>query len=58
MSMHYFSRARFIFQLLPLLQSSTLLSHVVSVFAAGNEAKLISDDLSLRKPGNYNFANV
>ena len=58
MSMHYYSRARFIFQLLPLLQSSTLSSHVVSVYAAGNEAKLISDDLSLRKPGNYNFANA
>ena len=58
MSMHYYSRARFTFQLLPLLQSSTLPAHVVSVFAAGNEAKLISDDLSLRKPGNYTFANA
>ena len=58
MSMHYYSRARFTFQLLPLLQSSTLPSHVVSVFAAGNEAKLIRDDLSLRKHGNYSFANA
>ena len=58
MSMHYYSRARFAYQLLPLLQASTLPAHVVSVFAAGNEGKLISNDLSLRKSGNYNFANA
>ena len=31
---------------------------MVSVYAAGSEAKLISDDLSLRKSGNYNFVNA
>ena len=31
---------------------------MVSAFAAGYEAKLISDDSSLRESGNYNFANA
>jgi len=31
---------------------------VVSVYAAGKEAKLFQDDLSLRDPAHYNFANA
>ena len=48
---------RFINQLLPLLQASSLPAHVISVYGAGLEAKLFQDDLSLREPGHYSFAN-
>ncbi|KAF3931371.1 hypothetical protein ABW20_dc0102908 [Dactylellina cionopaga] len=57
MSLLYYSRIRFILRLMPLLEASTVPAgaHVVSVYAAGNEQKLIADDLSLRHPGNYTF---
>ena len=56
-SLLYYSRMRFIVQLLPLLTTSPLQGRVVSVFAPGNEAKLFKDDLALRKPENFGFAN-
>ncbi|PMD31074.1 hypothetical protein L207DRAFT_611872 [Hyaloscypha variabilis F] len=56
-SLLYYSRMRFIVQLLPLLAASPLQGRVVSVFAPGNEAKLFTDDLALRKPENFGFAN-
>jgi len=49
---------RFITQLESLLQASTLPAHVVSVYAAGKESKLFQDDLSLRDPAHYSFANA
>lgn len=55
MSMHYYSRARFTYQFLPLLRASKLPAHVIWIYAAGMETKLITDDLSLRKPGNFSF---
>ena len=58
MGMHYYSRARFIHQLLPFMKSSKLPAHVVSVYAGGMEQKLFKDDLSLRQPEHYAFANV
>lgn len=48
---------RFIIQLLPLLLASPLPAHVVSVYAAGMEGKLFPEDLSLRDPKHYGFAN-
>jgi hypothetical protein len=57
MSLLYYSRMRFIIQLLPLLLASLLPAHVVSVYAAGMEGKLFPEDLSLRDPKHYGFAN-
>jgi hypothetical protein len=45
---------RFIHQLLPLLLAAPQPAHIVSVINPKRENKLIADDLSLRKPGNYN----
>ncbi len=58
MSLLYYSRMRFITKLLPLLLASPLPAHVVSVYGAGKEGKLFPEDLSLRNPGHYSFANV
>lgn len=58
MSLLYYSRMRFIVKLLPLLLASPLPAHVVSIFAAGFEAKLFPEDLSLRNPKLYGLANV
>ncbi|KAI1321402.1 hypothetical protein F5Y16DRAFT_388772 [Xylariaceae sp. FL0255] len=60
MAMHYYSRARFTIQLLPLLLKSTLPTgaRVISVFAAGMETKFNSSDVSLRKPGSFTFDNA
>lgn len=60
MSMHYYSRARMSYQLLPLLRSSTLPtgSHIISVYAAGGETVLHPTDLSLRQPPNFKFDTV
>ncbi|KAJ9628793.1 hypothetical protein H2203_002696 [Taxawa tesnikishii (nom. ined.)] len=57
MSLLYYSRILFIQNLLPLLAPSVSASHthVISVYAAGLEGKLIPDDLSLRSPKNYGF---
>lgn len=57
MSLLYYSRMRFIMKLLPLLLASPLPAHVISVYAGGLEAKLFSEDLSLRDPNHYSFAN-
>jgi len=56
MSLLYYSRIRFVLNLLPLLQASAQ-PHVVSVYAAGMEATLHRTDLSLRDPAHYSFAN-
>lgn len=55
MALHYYSRARFIDQLLPLLTAGDRAAHVISVYAAGMETKLFEDDPDLRKPGHYSF---
>ncbi|KAL9048041.1 MAG: hypothetical protein Q9162_007877 [Coniocarpon cinnabarinum] len=58
LSWHYYSRARFILNLLPLLRCSILpSSHVVSVFGAGYEGTLFRDDLGLRDPQHYSLLN-
>lgn len=46
---------RFITNLAPLLTTSRVPGHAVSVYAGGMEAKLISNDLSLRDPKNFGF---
>ena len=43
---------------MPLLLAAPQSAHVVSVYAAGLEAKLFSDDLSLRNPKNYSQINA
>lgn len=53
MSLFYYSRMRFVIQLLPLLSQSTLPAHIVSILAPGNEGKFVSDDISCRKPENF-----
>ena len=58
MSLLYYSRMRFITQLLPLLTASPLPAHVVSVFGPGREAKLYQDDLSLRDPAHFGFMTL
>lgn len=56
MSLLYYSRVRAVNNFLPLLEASEE-PHVVSVYAAGAEAILYKDDLSLRDPTHYSFAN-
>ena len=58
MSLMYYSRMRFILQLLPLLLASSLPAHVVSVFGPGRDTKIFLDDLSLRDPKHYSFYNM
>lgn len=58
MSLMYYSRMRVIVQLLPLLLKSTLPARVVSVYAAGFEAKLYPDDLSLRDLKLYSYSQA
>ena len=58
MSLIYYSRIRFIINLMPLLLASPQPAHVVSVYAAGLEAKLFCDDLSLRNPQHYSQIHV
>ena len=60
MSLVYYSRIRFISQLMPLLEvsSSPDGAHVVSVDAAGTVGKLFRNDLSLLDPSHYNYMNV
>jgi hypothetical protein len=55
MSLMYYSRMRMIIKLLPLLLKSTLPARVVSVYAAGTEAKLFPEDLSLRDLTHYSY---
>jgi len=58
LSLLYYSRMRFINQLLPLLLASPLSGRVVSVFGPGRDTKLVLDDLSLRNPQNFGFGNL
>lgn len=57
MSLLYYSRMRFTTKLLPLLLSSSLPAHVVSVYGPGRDMAFIPDDLSLRSPKNYGFGS-
>jgi hypothetical protein len=58
MSVTYYSRMRFVIQLLPLLLASPLPGRVVSVFNPKLEGNVVPDDLSLRDPQHYNFTYV
>lgn len=58
MSRFYYSRIAFITKLLPLLLASTLPATVVSVYAAGIEAKLYAEDLSLRQLSHYSYSQA
>ncbi|KAF4555556.1 Hypothetical protein D9617_2g055170 [Elsinoe fawcettii] len=58
MSLLYYSRARCIWQLLPLLLASDLPAHVISIFAAGLEDTIDGNDLSLRDVSNYGLIKV
>ena len=55
MARFYYSRMASITKLLPLLLASALPAIVVSVYAAGMEAKLHAGDLSLRQPSHYSY---
>jgi len=58
MSLMYYSRMRIIIKLLPLLLKSNFPARVVSVYAAGIEAKLFPEDLSLRDPKHYSYSQA
>ena len=55
MARFYYSRIASITKLLPLLLGSSHPATVVSVYAAGMEAKLYPEDLSLRQPSHYSY---
>lgn len=54
----YYSRMAFVTSLLPLLLESSLPATVVSVYAAGMEAKLYAQDLSLRQLSHYSYSQT
>jgi hypothetical protein len=60
MSLVYYSRIRFILQLMPLLEVSNSPdgAHIVSIDAAGTVGKLFRNDLSLLDPSHYSYINV
>jgi hypothetical protein len=58
MSLMYYSRMRAITKLMPLLLKPDLPATVVSVYAAGIEQKLFPEDLSLRNPKHYSYAQA
>lgn len=60
MSLVYYSRIRFILQLMPLLEASSSPdgAHIVSIDAAGMAGKLFRNDLSLVDPSHYSYINV
>ncbi|KAF6809245.1 short-chain dehydrogenase [Colletotrichum sojae] len=58
MARFYYSRIAFITSLTPLVEKSTLPAVVVSIYAAGMEAKLYADDLSLRDLSHYNYSQA
>ena len=60
MSLVYYSRIRFIVQLMPLLEApnSPDGAHIVSIDAAGMVGKLFRNDLSLLDPSHYSYINV
>ena len=55
MARFFYSRMASITKLLPLLLESPLPATIVSVYAAGMEAKLFAEDLSLRQPSHYGY---
>ncbi|KAI1610533.1 hypothetical protein EDD37DRAFT_16836 [Exophiala viscosa] len=57
MALMYYSRMRFVVNLLPPLLESKISSgaHIVSIYAAGSEDKLWTEDLSLRQPGHFDY---
>lgn len=55
MARFHYSRMASITKLLPLLLESSLPATIVSVYAAGMEAKLYAEDLSLRQPSHYSY---
>jgi hypothetical protein len=58
LSLHYYSRMRFVYNLLPQLTAAfrgNNLSRVVTVLGTGNEGPLYLDDLSLKT--HYSFTN-
>ena len=55
MSLIYYARMRFVLNLMPLLLSSSLPAHIISVYAAGFEDTIDTNDLSLREPGHYSY---
>lgn len=53
-SLEYYGRMLFILQLLPLLKQADTGARVISVLAGGRErGSVLTEDLDLRKPGNY-----
>ncbi|KAI9151392.1 NmrA-like family domain-containing oxidoreductase notO [Paramyrothecium foliicola] len=54
MTTRFYSRARAVQQLLPLLNNSEN-PHVTNIGAGGQEAPIDTDDLDLVKPGNYSI---
>ncbi|EXJ59282.1 hypothetical protein A1O7_06714 [Cladophialophora yegresii CBS 114405] len=57
-SLLYYSRMRFIGNLLPLLLASELPAHVISVFAAGMEGEFHVNDISIRDPQHWGTLTV
>jgi NAD(P)-dependent dehydrogenase (short-subunit alcohol dehydrogenase family) len=59
MSLHYYSRLRFINNLLPLVRAAAAspppLARIISVLGGGFEGKIDTADLSLRNPGSYSL---
>ena len=58
MARFYYSRMASITKLLPLLLEPSLPATIVSVYAAGMEAKLYAEDLSLRQPSHYSYSQA
>jgi hypothetical protein len=54
----YYSRMKIVLKLLPLLLKSSLPARVISVYAAGTEAKLFPDDLSVRNLSRYSYSQA
>ncbi|KAI8624901.1 hypothetical protein F5Y19DRAFT_480138 [Xylariaceae sp. FL1651] len=55
-SLSFFSRMRFVVQLLPLLSNAPNGGHFVSVFNARIKPSIRIDDMGLRKPSNQGFS--
>ncbi|VUC33687.1 unnamed protein product [Clonostachys rosea] len=57
MTTRFYSRARAIHQLLPLLDASDN-PHVTNILAGGEEGSLLTEDLDLKKPENYSIVRA
>ncbi|CRG87080.1 hypothetical protein PISL3812_04095 [Talaromyces islandicus] len=57
MTTRYYSRARFIYHFIPLLNASPN-PHVLNILAGGEEASIVSSDLDLKDPKNYSIRNA